>query len=138
MRVYSVLHLFCGLGGGALGFQAARASWRGLGGCFRTVGGIDNNGEACKDFEALTGAPAWKANIATLTARELREAVPGPPDVVFMSPPCKGFSGLLSAKSAKTEKYQAMNRLVVQSIFLVTKAWRRPPKLILLENVPRI
>lgn len=138
MKIFTVLHMFCGLGGGALGFQAAEASWRGNRGRFKTVGGIDNNKEAVEDFRQLTGAPAWVADIATLGDQELRAMVPEPPDVVFMSPPCKGFSSLLAARTARTEKYQAMNRLVVQSIFLAAKTWATPPKLILLENVPRI
>lgn len=137
-EVFKVLHLFCGLGGGALGFQRSRVDWRGVEGTFRTVAGVDFDAEACKDFEKLTGAPAYQADIAKMTGEELREICPEAPDVVFMSPPCKGFSGLMAAKTAATEKYQAMNRLVVQSIYLSALAWKKPPKLILLENVPRI
>lgn len=52
---------------------------------------------------------------------------------------CKGFSGLLPEKSAKTEKYQALNRLVVRGLFLTLEAFRNNlPSFIILENVPRI
>lgn len=139
MTTFRVLHLFSGLGGGALGFQRAHAAWKGSLGRFETVCGVDNDPESCADFTALTGAPAEVANIATMSAEELR-AVAGEraPDVVFMSPPCKGFSGLLPAARAASEKYQALNRLVLQGLWLVLKTWPRPPRLILVENVPRI
>src|SRR3546814_8722124 len=32
------------------------------------------------------------------------------PDVLFLSAPCKGFSGLLASIHAATDKYQALNR----------------------------
>ena len=139
-RVYTVLHLFCGLGGGALGFQGARASWRGLDARFETVLGIDSDPAACRDFEALTGSPSLRSDLAKMTPRQLREAAGDrAPDVVFASSPCKGYSGLLPSARAATEKYQAMNRLVLQGVWLVMETWsRRPPRLILLENVPRI
>jgi len=139
-RTFTVLHLFAGLGGGALGFQQARGRWGALDGRFRTVAGIDCDEEACRDFEALTGAPAVRADLATMTPGELR-AVAGSeaPDVVFASPPCKGFSGLLPTAAARSERYQALNRLVLQGLWLVLETWStRPPRLILVENVPRI
>jgi site-specific DNA-cytosine methylase len=59
--------------------------------------------------------------------------------VVFLSAPCKGFSGLLSEGKSKTEKYQALNRLTVRGVWLMLEAWRNdPPEFILFENVPRI
>src|SRR6185369_9589286 len=60
------------------------------------------------------------------------------PDVVMMSPPCKGFSGLLSAKRAAEPKYQRMNKLMERALFLVCGTWKNPPKLIFVENVPLI
>lgn len=140
MRTYSVLHLFAGLGGGALGFRSASAQWGGLAGRFETVAGIDCDAAACRDFERLTGARAVQADLSTMTPAELL-AVAGnkAPDVVFASPPCKGFSGLLPKASAASEHYQALNRLVLQGLFLVLETWpKSPPRLILVENVPRI
>ena len=61
------------------------------------------------------------------------------PDVVFLSPPCKGFSGLLPEKSSKSPKYQALNSLLFRSMRLVMEAYRDDlPAAILIENVPRI
>jgi site-specific DNA-cytosine methylase len=139
-RTYRVLHLFSGIGGGALGFQAARGRWAGLEARFQTVAGIDNDPQACADFEAMTGARAVCADLATMTPAELLDAAgPAAPDVVFASPPCTGFSGLLPKARAEGEHYQLLNRLVLQGLFLVLETWpTQPPKLILIENVPRI
>lgn len=125
------LHLFCGLGGGALGFQRAG---------FETLLGVDLDAAACADFETLTRAPSLVADMATLTPGELLDACGGEaPDVVFTSPPCKGFSGLLPSKRLAEPHYQALNRLVFQGLWLALETFRpRPPKLIVLENVPRI
>lgn len=155
---YGVLHLFCGIGGGAIGFQQAVEEYKGMVGRFRTLAGIDVDPEACEDFEALTGAPAVQMDLFTrtdykafhgheppagwqeATAEDLLGATGGEyPDVVFLSPPCKGFSGLLPEKTAKTEKYQALNRLVVRGLALTMEAFGDdPPSIIMLENVPRI
>ncbi len=157
-REFGVLHLFSGLGGGALGFQQATEEWNGLSGRYRTLGGIDVDAEACVDFEALTGVPATRLDLfsrADYTAFHGRE--PGPewheatpediraasggvrPDVVFLSPPCKGISALLPKKQAESPKYQALNRLTVRGISLALEAWEHDPiGLLILENVPRI
>jgi len=139
-HTFTALHLFCGLGGMALGFQRARGRWRGLIGRFESLLGIDNDPESCADFEALTGVPALCADVAKMQPDQLARATGGvAPDVVFTSPPCKGFSALLPKKAAAQEKYQALNRLVLQGLHLVLTTWATsPPKLIVLENVPRI
>lgn len=138
--IYTILHLFCGLGGGARGFQAARAQHLGLRGKFRTLCGVDNDADACADFRKITGAPATVADIAKMMPEELRRATRyESPDVVFLSPPCKGFSGLLPKARAAQEKYQALNRLVYQGLFLVLETWpTNLPGLIVIENVPGI
>lgn len=139
-KEFTALHLFAGLGGGALGFQRARGLYHGLEGTFRTLAGIDIDPGACADFEALTGAPCLQADVSTLTPDQLIDATGGvAPDVVFTSPPCKGFSGLLNSARLKEAKYQDLNRLVFQGLWLVLETWpTKPPKLIVLENVPRI
>lgn len=155
---FSVLHLFSGIGGAALGMQNAETEYRGIRGNFITLAGIDCDKEACRDFEMLTGAPAVQMDLFSredyvafhghepppgwreATPEDLRRATGGiAPDVIFTSPPCKGFSGLLPTKSAKSEKYQALNRLTVRGLALVMKAFQDDlPGVILLENVPRI
>lgn len=138
---YTVLFPFCGLGGGALGFLRAEAEFRqlGLAGRFRVLGGIDNDPLSCVDFRRLTGADALCADIAELTPEELRGfAGQDAPDVVFLSPPCKGASGLLSAEKSRSPKYAAMNQLALIWTRTMLAAWSVPPRLVLLENVPRL
>jgi Site-specific DNA methylase len=155
---FKSLYLFCGIGGGALGFQEAEEEYKGIQGSFETICGIDSDPEVCQDFEYITGSRAecidlfsreqyidfhgkepdedWKE----VTAADIRKACNEEcPDVVFTSPPCKGFSGLLPEKSAKSEKYQALNKLTIRGIKLICEAFKdNLPSLILLENVPRI
>jgi site-specific DNA-cytosine methylase len=125
----TVLHLFSGLGGGALGFHRAG---------FRSVGAFDSDPAACRDLEYLTGEPATCVDLSTLTPQELADACTGRPDVVFTSPPCKSFSGCLPLATSKTAKYKALSSLAMRSIWLVLEAWPTPPPLLVLENVPRI
>lgn len=158
MRTYKALYLFSGIGGGALGFQEAREEYRGIVGQIETLAGIDNDPEACQDFEMITGAPCiqmdlfsrkqyidfhgaeppdyWRevkpSDLLDATGREY-------PDVVFTSAPCKSFSGLLGQNKAKTRKYQALSQLTLRGIQLTLEAFEEDlPSLILFENVPRI
>jgi len=141
-KEFTVVHLFAGIGGAALGFQQAREEYKGLVGRFRTLVGIDVDPEACADFEALTGAPAVEMDLFArsdyeafhgskppddwreATAEDILAATGGEcPDVVFLSPPCKGFSGLLPNKKAVTPKYQALNNLVIRGLKLTLEAF---------------
>lgn len=155
---FTAFHLFCGIGGGALGFQEANEEWRGLHGNYRTFGAVDADPEACEDFEALTGARATCLDLfsseqyrdfhGTKPPSGWREAGPQDlvaitggvaPDIIFTSPPCKGFSGLLPQEKADQRKYQALNKLVTRGLLLAMEAWRNDlPAFVLLENVPRI
>lgn len=139
-RTFTVGFLFCGLGAGARGFLQARVNLGDDRARFRSLGGVDNDADACADFEQLTGSRAVCADVATMTPADLRAAWGETvPDCVFLSPPCKGFSGLLSAESAAKEQYQRLNQLVHQGIFLLCETWPEgPPATIVLENVPRI
>ncbi|MCM3130546.1 DNA cytosine methyltransferase (plasmid) [Paenibacillus urinalis] len=158
---HTVAHLFGGAGGGSLGFAQARAEYMGYVGRFRTLCSIDADPVVCQNYELITGG---KAVCMDLFSREQyidfhgdeppnhwHEATPGDlwdafgwevPDVIFTSPPCKGFSGLLPEKSAKTKKYQALNMLTIRGLEIALKACLEYgghlPALILLENVPRI
>lgn len=155
---FTAFHLFAGIGGGSLGAGMARANWSGVPGMIRNIGAIDVDPLACEDYRNITGsditcmdlfdreqyvtfhgkepAAGWRE----ATAADVRAATGGRcPDVVFTSPPCKGFSGLLPNKSAESDKYQALNRLTVRSIKLTLEAFAdAPPRILLLENVPRI
>jgi site-specific DNA-cytosine methylase len=151
-------HLFCGLGGGALGFNRGRAEFDGLRAKARCIGGVDVSPAAIRDFESISGA---RGTVLDMFDREQyrtfhgaepppswREASPQDiqraagydrPHIVFLSAPCKGFSGLLSEERSKSNKYQALNRLTLRGVFLMLEAWPDdPPELIVFENVPRI
>lgn len=155
---YRVGHLFCGVGAGAKGFGSARPSVRGITARFECAGGIDVDAGAIRNFGLLTGTPgtcmdlfdreqyiawhgkeppaAWKE----ATPADIRRAHGDRPlDVMFLSAPCKGFSGLLSATQSATDKYQALNRLTLRGVWLTLEAYKDDPiRVILFENVPRI
>ncbi|RUS44924.1 DNA cytosine methyltransferase [Cohnella sp. AR92] len=155
---YTVLHLCGGIGGGTIGFNGARSEFMGKVGRFRTLCSIDVDPIACKNYETITGSKAVQMDLFSrqqyidffgkeppdtwreMTPADILDACDGIcPDVVFTSPPCKGFSGLLPEKSAKSKKYQALNLLTIRSIELCLEAFADDlPSLILLENVPRI
>ncbi|NIR28716.1 MAG: DNA cytosine methyltransferase [Gammaproteobacteria bacterium] len=135
---YTVGFPFCGLGALALGFLQARAKLCGLDATFVSVGGIDSDAAACRDFEYLTGTPALCRDVAGMTPTDLRAFWPECPDVVISSPPCKANSGLMSSARAKTAKYQALNQLALQWLDLLFDSYDERPKLVLVENVPGI
>jgi len=130
---------FCGSGLGALGFKRASAEVLGRGLAFRIVGGLDFDATACADFEKITGAPALCVDVRELSPERLRAfAGETAPDVVFLSPPCKGASPNVSDTLAATERYAAMNELALVWTRLMLATWATPPKLVLLENVPGV
>lgn len=130
MTQYTALHLFAGLGGGALGFERAG---------FRNVGAVDVSAEACQDHDYLCDGEATQADLATLLPSELADIAGERPDVVFTSPPCKSFSGCLPAATAETDEYQELSSLAQRGIWIALEAWSdSPPPLIVMENVPRI
>ncbi|MCE7525153.1 DNA cytosine methyltransferase [Alloalcanivorax xenomutans] len=151
-------HPFCGSGCGAKGFNRGHARIGKLRAVFRCLGGVDSNPAAIADFKRLTGVPG---TVLDLFSREQYEAFHGHPPpadwreataadiqqaagherphIVFLSAPCKGFSGLLSQAKSTTPKYQALNALTLRGVWLTLEAFKDdPPELILFENVPRI
>lgn len=140
LRTYRALFPFCGLGLGARGFLDGMIKLLGTEARFESMGGIDFDAAACEDFEYLTDSPSWCADIASLTVDDILARYGAiAPDVVFMSPPCKGASGLLSEAKSKTAKYSEMNELALKWTQLMLGAWAAaPPRLVILENVPRL
>jgi len=149
-------HMACGLGAGAAGMNAANPRVGPLRGRFECAGGIDVDEGAIRNFERLTGVkgtvmdlfseaqyrafhgkappPGWRE----ATPRDVR-GVFGRLDILFASYPCKGFSGLLSARTAETAKYQALNDLTTRGMMLSLEAYRDDPvAIVAFENVPRI
>lgn len=157
MRVIRHAHLFCGVGGGAKGFNRARPRIGNTTARFVCVGGIDVDPGAIHNFTRIVGVPGtvmdlfdreqYKAWHGREPANDWEEATPddirrvfGPiVDVAFLSAPCKGFSGLLSASQSKTDRYQALNRLTLRGVWLMLEAYKdNPIPVVLFENVPRI
>lgn len=151
-------HLFCGLGGGAHGFNLGHARVGHLVAAFRCIGGVDSSAAAVRDFSRMVGVlgttldlfshEQYRAFHGKLPPAGWREATPDDiraaaggerPHIVFTSPPCKGFSGLLNETRSKSAQYQALNRLTIRGVRLALEAWESdPPEFFLLENVPRI
>lgn len=157
-KVFRHFHFFCGLGGGAKGFNKGTARVGNLQARFRCIGGIDVDPGAIRDFERLAGVPGTVLDLfdrdqykafhghepppewRPATTDDVRRAAGNErPHIVFLSAPCKGFSGLLSQKLSTTAKYQALNGLTLRGVWLMLEAWSDdPPELIIFENVPRI
>ena len=151
-------HLFGGSGSGAAGFKDADPSIGAMKGEMVLLGGIDVDARACRDFKMLTGVAqacvdlfsldqylAWHGHMPPegwreATANTVRAAAQWQfPDIVFLSAPCKGFSGLLPAAHAATSKYHALNELTLRGVWLMLEAFGDDlPGLIVFENVPRI
>jgi site-specific DNA-cytosine methylase len=151
-------HLFCGLGGGAKGFNRGFARVGNLQAKFRCIGGIDSDPAAIKDFHRLAGVPGTLLDMFSRDQyRHFHGAEPPPhwreatpadihvaagnerPHLIFLSAPCKGFSGLLSETKSKTDKYQALNALTLRGMWLALEAYKDDPsEFFVFENVPRI
>ena len=151
-------HFFCGLGGGGKGFNKARPVVGNQQAKFRCIGGIDVDPAGIRDFNKLAKAKGTVMDLfdyeqylafhGHMPPSGWREATTGDikkafgnerPHIVFLSAPCKGFSGLLSQVKSLTDKYQALNRLTLRGIWLMLEAYKDDPvELIVFENVPRI
>jgi len=158
LREITHFHLFCGIGGGAKGFNNGQARVGNLMARFRCLGGIDNDPAAIRDFNRLAGVLGTRLDLFSREQYvafygqepplDWREATPDDirraagnerPNIVFLSAPCKGFSGLLSETRSRTSKYQALNGLTLRGVWLMLEAWAdEPVELIVFENVPRI
>jgi len=151
-------HFYCGIGGGAKGFRKGSARVGNMRAEFRNIGGIDSDPAAIEGFNRLAGCRGTVLDLFSLEqyrAFHGREPPPGwtlagtadvhrafgyeRPHIVFLSAPCKGFSGLLSEKVSLSPKYQALNGLTLRGIWLLLEAYKDDPiEFILFENVPRI
>jgi site-specific DNA-cytosine methylase len=156
--IHTTFYLFAGVGGGAMGGAKSRATWMGVSGLIQNIGAIDSDPMACEDYRNLTESSITcrdlfdqeqyrefhgcepPADWCEATPADILAAAGGRhPDIVLTSPPCKGLSGLLPNASAQSLKYQALNRLTIRGIRLTLEAFAAaPPRIILLENVPRI
>lgn len=151
-------HMCPGAGGGAKGFNRGFARVGMFEAVPRCLGGIDNDAAGLADFERVAGVRGTCRDLFTIeqfTAfhgrpppADYREVTPDDvraaagyerPNVVFMSTPCKGYSGLLAETQSRSPKYQALNALALRAVWLPLEAWKDdPPEFFLFENVPRI
>lgn len=151
-------HFCCGIGGAAKGFNKANPRLGNVQATFRCIGGVDVDSSAIRDFNRLVGVPGTvmdlftrqqyiafhgkepPANWKEMGPADIRRAAGNErPNIVFISSPCKGASGLLSEATSKTPKYQALNELTLRCIWLMSEAWQDDPvDLIVFENVPRL
>jgi site-specific DNA-cytosine methylase len=125
------LHLFCGVGGDMIGFEAAGFK----------VCGLDNDAWAVDQARRLVRGKVHVADIEAMTVAELVALVPRCPDVVVMSAPCQGNSFNLPPAKAEEAKYQALNALATRAVLLIdgaARVWGRPPAAVFFENVPGI
>ena len=157
-REFTHFHFCCGIGGGAKGFNKANPRVGAMAARFRCLGGVDVSPAAIRDFNRIAGVPgtvmdlfsrgqyiAFHGKEPSADWREMgpadirRAAGNERPNVVFISSPCKGASGLLSETMSLTPKYQALNELTLRCIWLMAEAWADDPvDLIVFENVPRL
>lgn len=155
--------LFGGIGGFSAGLQRSLVEAYGRVYRWQILCSIDYDPVACRNHDIITGEQtavqmdlfsrqqyiAWHGQEPPAEWREatpldlwlaFREQVP---DYIFLSPPCKGFSGLLPERSARSEKYRALNLLTIRGLELALEACVRYgdgelPAFIHFENVPRI
>lgn len=150
--------LFGAIGAGAKGFMRGSARVGNMVARPRCIGSVDVDAAANRDFKRLVGVEATTLDMFSLDQyiafhgrmppAGWREATPDDirraagyefPHIVFLSAPCKGFSGLLNETRSKTDKYQALNGLTERGVFLMLEAFAENlPELIVFENVPRI
>lgn len=158
LREIRHFHLFCGLGGGAAGFNNGHARVGNMVAKFRCIGGIDVDPAGIRDFDRLSNSRGTVLDLFDrqqftafhgrepgagwheATTTDIHNAAGGErPHIVFLSAPCKGFSGLLAEKQSGTAKYQALNGLTLRGVFLTLEAFKDDPaELYIFENVPRI
>lgn len=156
---FTHFQMFCGFGGLAAGIDDAEDSLYGLHGSWECIGAVDSNADAVERFNRYCQHPVAHlldlfnedqyrryhgheppAGWQEVTPADLRAIAGGrAPSMIGSSPPCRGYSGLISQSKSKTDKYQALNELAFRGFWLALEAWQNdPPALWVLENVPGI
>jgi site-specific DNA-cytosine methylase len=155
--------LFGGVGGFSAGLMQSKVEAYGKVHNYKLLCSIDYDPIACKNHDLVTGEQTavcmdlfdrdqyrkWHGQEPT---DEWQEVTPWDvwvafgyqvPDYIFLSAPCKGFSGLLPGEKAESEKYQALNLLMLRGLNLCLEACHLygdgiMPAFVHFENVPRI
>lgn len=118
----TMVDIFCGAGGGSLGFRQAG---------FRIVGALDNDPAACNTYEYNLGFAPLCSDIGKITPREFMRHFKlrrGDVTVLVGCPPCQGFSGARAYDSR--DPRNAMIRIFSEWV----RALR--PEVVVFENVP--
>jgi site-specific DNA-cytosine methylase len=128
--------LFGGVGGFSAGLMQSKVEAYGKVHNYKLLCSIDYDPIACKNHDLVTGEQTavcmdlfdrdqyrkWHGQEPT---DEWQEVTPWDvwvafgyqvPDYIFLSAPCKGFSGLLPGEKAESEKYQALNLLMLRGL----------------------
>lgn len=154
--------LFGGIGGESAGLLKSQVEYGGKLYRFNLLCSIDSDPVACHNHDLITGEKtavqmdlfrrwqyvAWHGQEPP---EDWQEVTPWDiwvafkkqvPFFLFLSPPCKGLSGLLPQGKSESEKYQALNYLTVSGLEMALQACLEYggglPAIIQLENVPRI
>ncbi len=156
--VFNVFCPFIGIGVGALGMQDVRATVGSANAKFQVVGGIDADAGAVANACRLLGAPISVMDLFTreqyedfhgkppphgwreVTPEDVRFAAGGHSvNVVMLSPPCKGFTTLITNAISESKRYRAMNALALRGVWLCLEAFKDDlPEFFLFECVPSI
>ncbi len=124
--MYTVVDLFCGCGGGSMGFHAAG---------FRTVGAVEIEEDAAAAFTLNVGVAPIVKDIRDVGGDDILAAAGlkrGELTLLFGCPPCQSFT-VLRRGSKTTEQDEQRNTLVYEYLRLVKELH---PRHIAFENVP--
>lgn len=154
--------LFGGIGGESAGLLRSQVEYGGKLYRFKLLCSIDSDPIANRNHDLITGEQtavtmdlferwqyvAWHGHEPPADWKEVtlwdiwlafKQQVPF---FLFLSPPCKGLSGLLPQVKSASDKYQALNYLTVsglkKSLQACVEYGDAIPAIIQLENVPRI
>lgn len=120
----TVLDLFCGAGGLAVGFKKAG---------FQTLAGVDSDSSSimtfAKNFPAAEAICEDLSNISP-NLRKYFKSLNGKVDVIVGGPPCQGFS--IAGKRLIDDPRNRLYKHYIETVQIIN------PKYVVIENVPTI
>lgn len=122
-QTFTVLDLFSGAGGTALGFKRAG---------FNIIGAVDIAKDAIETYHRNIGHRPKNLDLLTLPAKQLLKEFnlkKGKLDVLVGCPPCQGFTNMVNGDG----KSDPRNNLVLRYLEFVEVLY---PKVVIFENVP--
>lgn len=124
--MHTVVDLFCGCGGGSMGFHQAG---------FKTVGAVEIDEDAAAAFTLNTGVAPTVKDVRDVSGDDLLAAAGlrrGDPTLLFGCPPCQSFT-VLRRGAEPTKHDRQRNTLIYEYLRLVEELY---PRHIAFENVP--